>query len=132
MRIANFTVSPVAIYSEPLWTMSLSYRAFLIAWRLVELTLIATRLLFIRAPILLLWTRLPVTKSITLPGAYGTLQPILAPSEEAKLTLMGGRLVGMSSVFSFKCPEDIAKEQEFLRSDRLVYERHVKEEKEEQ
>ena len=115
MRIGGITLSPVALYSQPLWDISYAYRAILIAWRLAELGLMAARFLFIRAPFLLVWTRLPLTKDITLPGTYGNLQRILGPSREAKLNVAGGRTGQMPFLDAYQSAEDVKKQQEFLR-----------------
>ncbi|MDY6835454.1 MAG: AarF/UbiB family protein [Chloroflexota bacterium] len=115
MRIGQVTISPIAFYSQPLWDISYAYRIILLTWRLIELGLISARFLFIRAPILLLWTRLPITKSITLPHPYGNLQRILSPEREAKLNVAGGRSGHMPFLDAYKSPEDIKKQQEFLR-----------------
>ncbi|MDY6835450.1 MAG: AarF/UbiB family protein [Chloroflexota bacterium] len=115
MRIGNITLSPVAFYSPAVWDISISYRVFLVTWRLVELMFISIRFLFIRAPFLLVWTRLPLTRGITI-GRYKTLQGILGPQRDVKLSVAGGRTGTMPFIDSYKSPEDIRKEQEFLRS----------------
>ena len=119
MRIKGFTVSPVAFYSEPLWNLSIGYRVFLLTWRLLELGFVTVRFLFIRAPFLLIWTRLPVTKDITLPGSYKELQPIFVAERGVRLGLQGGKPGGAVGTIpfldQFKSPEEMAKEQEFLR-----------------
>ena len=118
MRIARVTVSPVAFYTEPLWKLSYAYRTILVLWRLAELTFVAGRFLLIRAPFLLAWTRLPMTKSITLPGWYGVLQSILSPERESKVGVAGGRTdtYNPKAWEFYGSPEDIRKEQEFIRS----------------
>ncbi|MDY6833581.1 MAG: hypothetical protein SVY53_02125 [Chloroflexota bacterium] len=115
MRIGNTIVSAVALYNDGLWGLSITYRVLFVAWRIAELSFIAIRFLFLRAPILLLWTRLPVTKNITLPGRYQTLQDILDPVREAKLNIAGGRTGQMPFLDAYKSPEDVGKQQEFLR-----------------
>jgi len=117
MRIGHITISPVAFYSEPAWNFSIGYRVLLVAWRIIELGCIAARFLLIRAPLLLIWTRLPVVKRITLPGAYGELQSILDPTRETKIAVAGGRLGAFPSwVESLMSPEDVRKETERLHS----------------
>ena len=118
MRIGMIVISPVAFYSEPVWNISYAYRVFLIAWRIAELSFVTTRYLFLRAPFLLVWTRLPVTKNIILPRRYRTLQSILAPDRETKLAVAGGRAGSITMKFldQYRSAEDIRKEQEFLRS----------------
>ena len=116
MRIGKVTMSPVALYSQPIWDISYSYRVFLISWRLVELSFITVRFLLIRAPILLIWTRLAVTRNVTLPGRYKDLQGILAPEREVKLGVAGGRAGTMPFFDAYGSPEDIRKEQEFLKT----------------
>ncbi|MDY6835342.1 MAG: AarF/UbiB family protein [Chloroflexota bacterium] len=116
MRIGTITISPVAFYTQALWDVSYTYRIIFVAWRMIELSLITARFLFIRAPFLLLWTRLPVTRSITLPGWYADLQAILSPQREAKLTVAGGRIGTMPFLDTYKSPEDVRKTEEFLKS----------------
>jgi len=115
MRIGHVTITPIAFYSQPLWDISYAYRAILLVWRIVELGLMSLRFLFIRAPILLMWTRLPVVKNITLPGPYKNLQHILSPEREIKLNVAGGRAGEMPFLDAYKSAEDIKKQQEFLR-----------------
>ncbi|MDY6835443.1 MAG: AarF/UbiB family protein [Chloroflexota bacterium] len=116
MRIGNTTLSPVAFYSQAVWDISYAYRVILVAWRLVEMGFISIRFLLVRAPILLIWTRLPATRKITLPGPYRDLQPILTPEREAKMGVAGGRLGSMPFLDAYKSPEDIKREQDFLKT----------------
>ncbi|MDY6834112.1 MAG: AarF/UbiB family protein [Chloroflexota bacterium] len=117
MRIGHITLSPVAFYSEPLWNLSISYRVFLVIWRALELGFVSARLILFRAPILLIWTRIPLIKSITLPGPYKTLQPILAPSRDVKLAVAGGRMGEFPAwAESLMSADDVRKETERLKS----------------
>ena len=116
MRIGGITLSPVAFYSDPLWNISYAYKTFLLTWRILELSFITARFLLIRAPFLLVWTRLPMTKDISLPGPYKDLQGILAPEREAKVAVAGGRAGTMQMVDRYRSIEDVEREQAFLRT----------------
>ncbi|MDY6834401.1 MAG: AarF/UbiB family protein [Chloroflexota bacterium] len=90
MRIGKTTLSPVAFYSEPLWAFLISYRVFLVTWRVIELSLIAFRFLIIRAPFLIVWTRLPIVRNISIPHLV-KLQRIMEPRREKRIGIAGGR-----------------------------------------
>lgn len=68
MRIRGITLRPVALYSQPIWDISYGYRVFLVVWRVIEIGFTAARYMLIRAPLIAIWARLPVTKDINLPA----------------------------------------------------------------
>ena len=90
MRVGKINISPVAFYSEPVWAFLISYRVILVTWRVLELSFVSARFLFIRAPFLIAWTRLPLTKNITIPWLRN-LQNIMAPRRERRVGIAGGR-----------------------------------------
>ena len=61
------TLSAPAYYYRALWDFSIGYRLILWFWRMAELWFISMRFLLIRAPILIVWTRLPVLRTSRFP-----------------------------------------------------------------
>ena len=106
MRVGKINISPVAFYSEPVWAFLISYRVILVTWRVLELSFVSARFLFIRAPFLIAWTRLPLTKNITIPWLRN-LQNIMAPRRERRVGIAGGRS-GVKALDQYESLDNLA------------------------
>jgi predicted unusual protein kinase regulating ubiquinone biosynthesis (AarF/ABC1/UbiB family) len=85
-------MSAVRLYHPAPWGWLYSYQAVLITLRMMEHVLTVTKYLFVKAPLLMMWTRLPGTRHRH-PPFWNNLAEILAPIESrASLTVGGGQL----------------------------------------
>ena len=85
-------ISAVRLYHPAPWGWLYSYQAVLIALRMMEHAFIVTKYLFVKAPLLMVWTRLPGTRHRR-PPFWRNLADVLAPIERRpSLTLGGGQL----------------------------------------
>lgn len=107
-------VSVLALYHPALWNFSYAYRTVLIFLRSAELIFIAVRFLFFRAPLLIVWTRLPGLRNIRPP--YGDLGPVLSPTRDRAGLLAGEALLGVKSLGDCRTREDVLAMQEVARA----------------
>lgn len=86
----------VSIYNRSLWRYSYAYRVFLVTLRATEIAFMAMRFLFFRAPLLIIWTRLPGLRGIKAP--YTDMAAILRPMRDRPSVLLhaieGGTTLG--------------------------------------
>jgi len=81
----------VAKYYHPaLWSFSYTYRIILVMLRIGEIAFVAMRFLLFRAPLLIIWTRIAILKSVPIPSGYKDLAKILEPREEMRSSLVVG------------------------------------------
>jgi hypothetical protein len=85
-------ISAVRLYHPAPWGWLYSYQAVLITLRMMEHALIVAKYLFVKAPLLMMWTRLPGTRHRQ-PPFWKNLAEVLAPIDRRpSLTLGGGQL----------------------------------------
>ena len=85
-------ISAVRLYHPAPWGWLYSYQALLITLRMMEHAFIVTKYLFVKAPLLMMWTRLPGTRHRR-PPFWKNLAEVLAPIDRRpSLTLGGGQL----------------------------------------
>ena len=85
--------SVVRLYHPAPWGWLYSYQALLITVRMMEHAFVILRYLFVRAPVLMLWTRLPVTRGRH-PPFCRNLAEVLAPIDSRPSLSLGGRQLG--------------------------------------
>ena len=94
------------LFHPALWNLVASYRAIPVCLRMAELLFITLRFLFIRAPLLIIWTRFPGLRGRTPP--YSRLAEILGPErkrppvliqEQSSITL--GEIKTKEELFKF-------------------------------
>ena len=68
-----------------------SYRAFLIGWRMTELSYVSLRFLLFRGPLVMMWTSLPMLKDNSPP--YKDLAEVMSPMEERPSLVLGGGVI---------------------------------------
>ena len=100
-------LSATAVFSQGLWNFSYTYRAFLIAMRIAELTFIAMRFLLFRAPLLIVWTKTPGLRSVASP--YGDLGAIFMALDERSTMLVGGGSKGEKALGDVKTKEELSE-----------------------
>ena len=84
-------ITVARFYHPAGWNWLYSYRVAMVTIRIVELAFIALRFLFFRAPLLVVWTRLPGLRNTRPP--YRELGEILAPyGQRASLSIGMGQL----------------------------------------
>ena len=87
----DMNITTVRLYHPAPWGWLYSYQAILITLRTMELGFIALRYAIFRAPLLMVWTRLPVLRDTRSP--YPTLAQALTPvTARPSLTVGGGQL----------------------------------------
>lgn len=106
-------LSAVRFYNSKLWGWFYSYRAFLLIWRIVELEFTALRYYLLRAPVLMLWTRLPGLKNRR-PPLWQELAKILAPLQDRASLSMGGGQLGSNLVLAQNPDEVSSLRQAFM------------------
>ena len=74
------SVGAAVAYNEGIWLFSYTYRAVLVTWRAGELAFFVLRYLFLRAPLMVVWTRLPGLRRMRAP--YPGLAEILSPTRD--------------------------------------------------
>ena len=85
-------ISAARLYHPAPWGWLYSYQAVLIALRMMEHAFTVAKYLFVKAPLLMIWTRLPGTRHRR-PPVWKDLAEILAPTDtRPSLTLGGGQL----------------------------------------
>ena len=100
------------LFQPHIWDLSKSFRYLLAALRLAELVFIAIRLLAFRAPLVILWTRIPILKSIGPP--YKELGEILAP-KQGRAPFVVHETVGEISLGDVKSKDELIQ---FMREAR--------------
>ena len=85
-------ISAVRLYHPAPWGWLYSYQAALITLRIFEVSFIAIRYLFFRAPLLVIWTRLPGLRDIRSP--YRGLGEVLAPTMVRPSLVLGANQMG--------------------------------------
>jgi len=70
----------VRLYRRRLWEMFCLYRAVLVTMRIMEAIFVITRFLVFRAPLAIVWTRLPGLRGRKSP--FPDLDPILTPARD--------------------------------------------------
>jgi predicted unusual protein kinase regulating ubiquinone biosynthesis (AarF/ABC1/UbiB family) len=84
-------ITVARLYHPALWKILYSYRAVLVILRMGELGFKALRYWCFRAPLLIVWTRMPGTRGIRPP--YKGLGAVLAPAKaRPSLTVSGGQM----------------------------------------
>ena len=71
------------LYQAIFWDLVISIRHAYVALRMIEIAFISFRFLFFRAPLLIVWTRLPVLKGTKKP--YGELATIMGPEQQRQI-----------------------------------------------
>ena len=85
-------ITAVKYYNPKLWDWLYTYRALLITWRIAELDFTLLKYYLLKAPFLMMWTRLPGLKDKQ-PPIWKNLATVLAPLENrASLSTGGGQL----------------------------------------
>ena len=85
-------ISAARLYHPAPWGWLYSYQAVLIALRMMEHAFTVAKYLFVKAPLLMIWTRLPGTRHRR-PPVWKAMAEVLAPIDRrASLTLGGGQL----------------------------------------
>ena len=97
------------LFNRAIWSFFLTSNEVLEAVRTIELMIIALRFLLIRAPLLIVWTRLPGLKEIN-PPYYDQLVEVLKPQERPLLTMWDIRDPSLGDV---KSKEELA---DFIRT----------------
>jgi predicted unusual protein kinase regulating ubiquinone biosynthesis (AarF/ABC1/UbiB family) len=87
------TLSAVRLYHPAPWGWLYSYQAILITLRLMEHAFTVSKYLFVKAPLLMMWTRLPGTRDRR-PPFWKNLAEVLAPIESRASLTLGGRELG--------------------------------------
>jgi predicted unusual protein kinase regulating ubiquinone biosynthesis (AarF/ABC1/UbiB family) len=86
-------ISAVRLYHPAPWGWLYSYQAVLITLRMMEHAFIIAKYLSVKAPLLMMWTRLPGTRDRR-PPFWKNLAEILAPIESRASLSLGGRQLG--------------------------------------
>jgi hypothetical protein len=86
-------ISAVRLYHPAPWGWLYSYQALLITLRMMEHVFIVSKYLFVKAPLLMMWTRLPGTRHRR-PPFWKNLAEVLAPIESRASLTLGGRQLG--------------------------------------
>jgi hypothetical protein len=92
-------VSAVRLYHPAPWGWLYSYQAVLITLRMMEHALIITKYLSLKAPLLMMWTRLPGTRHRR-PPVWKDLAEILAPIDTRPSLSLGGGLLGTDLAYA--------------------------------
>jgi hypothetical protein len=86
-------LSAARLYHPAPWGWLYSYQAVLITLRTMEHAFIVTKYLFVKAPLLMVWTRLPGTRHRR-PPFWKNLAEVLAPIESRASLSLGGCQLG--------------------------------------
>jgi predicted unusual protein kinase regulating ubiquinone biosynthesis (AarF/ABC1/UbiB family) len=86
-------LSAVRLYHPAPWGWLYSYQAVLITLRLMEHAFTVAKYLFVKAPLLMIWTRLPGTRHRR-PPFWKNLAEVLAPIESRPSLKLGGGQLG--------------------------------------
>jgi predicted unusual protein kinase regulating ubiquinone biosynthesis (AarF/ABC1/UbiB family) len=86
-------LSPVRLYHPAPWGWLYSYQALLITLRMMEHATIITKYFLVKAPLLLIWTRLPGTRHKR-PPVWKDLAEVLAPIDTRPSLALGGGQLG--------------------------------------
>ena len=86
-------ISAVRLYHPAPWGWLYSYQAVLITLRMMEHALIVTKYVFVKAPLLMIWTRLPGTRHRR-PPVWRRLAEVLAPIDTRPSLIVGGKQLG--------------------------------------
>ena len=92
------------LYRHSLWEYLYIYRVVLVVLRLFEIIFISLRFLLFRAPLLIIWTRLPGLRGKKSP--YSDLAPILAPARERASMLISD--IGAVTLGDCQTKEEVA------------------------
>jgi predicted unusual protein kinase regulating ubiquinone biosynthesis (AarF/ABC1/UbiB family) len=86
------TISTVRLYHPALWKILYSYRVVLITLRSIENILNASYYMLLRGPLLVVWTRFPLTRDRQ-PPVWKSLASVVAPIQgRASLSVGGGQM----------------------------------------
>jgi predicted unusual protein kinase regulating ubiquinone biosynthesis (AarF/ABC1/UbiB family) len=86
------TISTVRLYHPALWKILYSYRVVLVALRTIENLTNAAYYLLLRGPLLIVWTRFPLTRDRQ-PPVWKSLAFVIAPIQgRASLSVGGGQM----------------------------------------
>ena len=99
------------LYSHMLWEYVYLYRVFLVCSRLLEIAFLALRFLLVRAPVLIVWTRLPGLRGVGSP--WPDLEPMLAPVRDRPSLLISAE--GVKTLGDCQTREEVAKFIELSR-----------------
>jgi len=97
--------STVSLYHSALWSTSYTYRTIIVLLRMIELSFITARFIFFRAPLLIIWTRLPGLRGIKTP--YGEMASILGPVRDRAWLLAGETVTGLGSLGECRTKNDV-------------------------
>ena len=97
------------LFNRAIWSFLLTSNEVLEAMRTIELFFLALRFLIIRAPLLLIWTRAPILKSIT-PPYYKQLVEVMKPQERPLMIMWG---ISNPSLAEVKSKDELA---EYIRN----------------
>ena len=86
-------LSTVRLYHPALWKMLFTYRVILVTLRSFENVFHSVTYLFVRGPILMAWTRLPLTRDRK-PPFWGYLTPVVAPIKSRASLVVGASQMG--------------------------------------
>jgi hypothetical protein len=86
-------ISAVRLYHPAPWGWLYSYQAVLITLRMMEHAFVVSKYLFVKAPLLMIWTRLPGTRHRR-PPVWKDLAEVLAPIDTRPSLSLGGGLLG--------------------------------------
>ena len=86
-------ISAARLYHPAPWGWLYSYQALLITLRMMEHAFVVTKYLFVKAPLLMVWTRLPGTRHRR-PPFWKNLAEVLAPIESRASLSLGGCQLG--------------------------------------
>jgi hypothetical protein len=106
------TLSTVRLYHPALWKILFSYRVVLVTLRSVENITRLSTYVFFRGPLLLAWTRLPVTRGRQ-PLIWKSLAEVIAPIARRPSLSVGESQLGSSFALAGSS-EDMASIQDFI------------------
>ena len=104
-------VSAVRLYHPAPWGWLYSYQAVLITLRMMEHAFIVAKYLLVKAPLLMMWTRLPGTRHRR-PPVWKDLAEVLAPIDTRPSLSLGGGLLGTDLADA----EDVGEVSELMDS----------------
>ena len=106
------TISTVRLYHPALWKILFSYRVLLVTLRSIENITRLSTYVFFRGPLLLAWTRLPITKKRQ-PVIWKSLAEVMAPIERRPSLSVGESQLGSSFALAGS-PDDMSSIQDFI------------------
>ena len=92
-------ISAVRLYHPAPWGWLYSYQALLITLRMLELISTTILYMFVKAPLLVMWTRLPGLRHRR-PPLWRNLALVLAPTETRASLSIGGRQLGSDLAYA--------------------------------